>query len=355
MRDRGVPRTYHDAGVDVDVGDELSAEAGRAARSTFLSFIRQQGGVPTVDVAALGIPSPQLLLASDSVGTKLKIAFMADKHDTVGIDVVAMCVNDLARYGARSAGLSAYFAAAHLDPEVHRAVIAGVCEGCRRAGCSLIGGETAELPGLYAPGEYDLAATAMGVLQSGRALSRERVVAGDALIGLRSSGVHSNGFSLVRRVLLPRFALSEVPPVNGIARPLVDELLEPTRIYTRTVDALLAEVPYEHLHAISHITGGGLTGKGARVVPPGLTAFVHRGSWPVHPIFRLIQTVGEIADAEMYATFNMGLGMVLAVAPDAVPAVLHSVQQSGETAWHVGEVAVARSGDAPLQLVDRGA
>src|SRR6184192_4753188 len=294
MTDKGL--TYRDSGVDIERGDALVERikplARRTARPEVLAGIGGFGGLFEVPQ---GYREPVLVVGTDGVGTKLKLAFLAGKHDTVGIDLVAMSVNDVVVCGAEPVVFLDYFATSRLDAAQAERVVAGIAEGCVRAGCALIGGETAELPGFYADGEYDLAGFCVGVVEKSRILDGSRVRAGDAVLGLASSGLHSNGYSLARKVFGDR-------PTGE----LLDLLLEPTRIYVKDCLALRAATD---VHAFAHVTGGGLPGNLPRVLPAEHRALLRRGSWPVPEIFRRIQREGDIAEGEMLRTFNLGVGM----------------------------------------------
>ena len=319
------PLTYRDAGVDIEEGDALVERikplARRTARPEVLAGIGGFGGLFEIPK---GYREPALVVGTDGVGTKLKLAFAAGKHDTVGIDLVAMSVNDVVVCGAEPLVFLDYFATSKLRVAEAEQVIEGIVEGCLRAGCALIGGETAELPGFYAAGEYDLAGFCVGVVEKSRILDGSRVKPGDAVIGMASSGLHSNGFSLARKVFEKNLTLE-----------LSRELLEPTRIYVKDCLALRDALD---VHAFAHITGGGLPGNLPRVLPAGHRALLLRGSWPVPEIFGRIQRAGNVAEAEMLRTFNMGVGMCAVVAPaDAARAVALLVSR-GQAAYLIGRV-----------------
>ena len=338
-----MPITYKEAGVDIDAGDALVERikplAAGTARPEVLGGL---GGFAGLCRIPAGYREPLLVSGTDGVGTKLKSAFATRRHDTVGIDLVAMSVNDVAVTGAAPLFFLDYFAAGKLDVDVAAAVIAGVADGCRQAGCALLGGETAELPGMYAPGEYDLAGFAVGVVERDDVRDGRDLGVGDALVGIASSGLHSNGHSLARRVLLDVLALpydARPPQLGGSS--VADELLRPTRIYVRALVALgAAGVRFK---GAAHITGGGLVDNPPRFLPEGrgLGLRFRAGSWPEPPIFALIRSAG-VETAEMRRTFNLGLGMVVAVAAaDAGPAVA-ALEGAGERAFVVGEVIAGR-------------
>ncbi len=321
--------TYKDAGVDIAAGEALVRAIAPLARSTHRpEVIGELGGFSGLfRLDPQQLDEPLLVAATDGVGTKLKVALAAGRHDTVGIDLVAMCVNDLVVCGAEPLFFLDYFATGALDLERGRAVVAGIADGCRQAGCALLGGETAEMPGFYAAGEYDLAGFAVGLVERRALLSPERVRAGDVLLGLAASGLHSNGYSLVRRALL---ADDRQPPADEL-----DELLRPTRIYVRACRALLAGV---ELHALAHITGGGLPGNLPRALPAGLAVEVQADSWPVPPVFERVRRAGEVDPAEMLATFNMGIGMVAIVPPAAAAEARSILAQQELESWPIGRV-----------------
>lgn len=335
--------TYRGAGVDVDAGNRavemMKASVRRTFRPEVLGDLGGFGGCFALQTG--GMSQPVLVAGADGVGTKLRIAFALDRHDTVGIDCVAMNVNDILVQGAEPLFFLDYLAVGKLDPQQVAAVVSGVAEGCARAGCALLGGETAEMPGFYPEGEYDLAGFAVGVVDRARVLDGREVRVGDAVVGLASSGLHSNGFSLARRLLLDAAGLGLEQFVDGLGRSVGEALLEPTRIYVKPVLGLLrAGRP---VRAMAHITGGGLTENIPRVLPAGTSVLLRTGSWAEPPVYGLIRdaarrTGGGIAEEEMRRTFNVGLGMVLIVAPEAADAVLGDLAAAGETAAIVGEV-----------------
>ncbi len=340
--------TYRDAGVDIDEGDRLVDLIKPLARPTLrpevLAGIGGFGGLFALDVKRYR--DPVLVSGTDGVGTKLKLAFLTGRHDTVGIDLVAMSVNDVVVTGAEPLFFLDYFATGRLRAEDAAQVVKGIAEGCRQAGCALIGGETAELPGFYAEGEYDLAGFAVGVVERDRILDGRAVRPGDALLGVASTGLHSNGYSLARKVLLERHALSDRPAELG-GRTVGEVLLEPTRIYAKDVLALLGKVP---VGAVAHITGGGLPGNAPRNLPDGTRARIHAGAWPVPPVFGLIEREGAVPRDEMYRTFNMGLGLVVALPRPAAEEARAILAARGLQGWIVGEV-LAGSGEATCEVV----
>ena len=340
--------TYRDAGVDIDEGDRLVDLIKPLARPTLrpevLAGIGGFGGLFALDTKKYR--NPVLVSGTDGVGTKLKLAFQTGRHDTVGIDLVAMSVNDVAVTGAEPLFFLDYFATGKLRAEEAAQVVKGIAEGCRQAGCALIGGETAELPGFYADGEYDLAGFAVGVVERDRILDGRGVRPGDALLGVASTGLHSNGYSLARKVLLERHALSDrAPELAG--RTIGEALLEPTRIYAKDILALLEEIP---VRAIAHITGGGLPGNAARNLPDGTRAVIRAGTWPVPAIFGLIEREGAVPPDEMFRTFNMGLGLVIALPAASAEAARAVLAGRGLPSWVVGTVEPG-SGEATCEVV----
>ena len=330
------PATYADAGVDIEAGNALVRAIGPLVAST-----RRPGADGTIggfggvfDPKAAGFHDPLLVAANDGVGTKLKLAIDTGRHDTVGIDLVAMCVNDLVVQGAEPLFFLDYFATGALDPAAAKDIIAGIAEGCRQAGCALLGGETAEMPGLYQGDDYDLAGFAVGAVERG-ALLPQGVASGDVVVGLASSGVHSNGFSLVRR-LVEASGLSLADPAPFASEGSLGEaLLEPTRIYVR---AGLAAVAVGGVRALCHVTGGGLIENPPRVLPESLGVTLDLGALPERPVFAWLQGLGRIERMEMLRTFNCGCGMVLVVAPDHVDAVCAALRDHGEEPFVFGAV-----------------
>jgi phosphoribosylformylglycinamidine cyclo-ligase len=340
--------TYRDAGVDIDEGDRLVELIKPHARPTLrpevLAGIGGFGGLFALDVKKYR--EPVLVSGTDGVGTKLKVAFAANRHDTIGIDLVAMCVNDVAVVGAEPLFFLDYFGTGKLSAEQGAEVVKGIAEGCRQAGCALIGGETAELPGFYAPGEYDLAGFAVGCVERSRIIDGKAVAAGDLVIGIASSGLHSNGYSLARKALMDRHPLDRRFDALG-DRTLGDALLEPTRIYAKDVLALLETVPVK---AFSHITGGGLPGNVPRTLPDGTRAVLEEQRWPRPAIFDLVEREGGVPRDEMYRTFNMGLGLVAVVAPGDEAAAHAALRTRGLDAWTVGQIE-AGAGEATCEVV----
>lgn len=327
--------TYRDAGVDIEAGEELVERIKPLAQSTRTEHVLGSlGGFAGLCALPKDIEDPVLVSGTDGVGTKLKLAFELGRHDTIGIDLVAMCVNDIITVGARPLFFLDYFATSKLDVTQGEAVLKGIADGCRQAECALLGGETAELPGFYASGEYDLAGFAVGVVSRNRIVDGRAARLGDVLVGVASSGLHSNGFSLARRALLDGDApLSLHDPFESSAT-LGDTLLRPTRIYVQA-----ARIALEHdVHAMCHITGGGLPENLPRVTPEGLGIEIDASSWTPDAIFGLIQERGGVTDAEMRRTFNMGIGFTMVVDPARAESLVDALNASGERAFILGSV-----------------
>ena len=340
--------SYAAAGVDVTAGYEAVNRIKPLVESTYIPGVMGTlggfGGLFAPDVA--GMERPLLVSGTDGVGTKLKLAFLMDKHDTVGIDCVAMCVNDIICSGAMPLFFLDYLAVGKNKPERIEAIVAGVTEGCRQAGCALIGGETAEMPGFYPEEEYDLAGFSVGLVDQANMIDGSALQEGDLLIGLGSNGVHSNGFSLVRKVLNITSRAALGIHVYQLGHPLGDELLRPTRIYVRVRRCLRQQGVT--VKAVSHITGGGLYENVPRMMKDGLTARIQKSAFPVPPIFEVIQRAGEIPERDMYNTFNMGIGLVIAIPNGEVGAALDVLTRAGEQAYVIGSVV---KGDDGVVLV----
>ncbi len=336
--------TYRDAGVDIDAGDALVDRIKPIVKRTMRpEVLAGVGGFG----ALVGLPQryrePVLVSGTDGVGTKLRLAIDTGRHDRIGIDLVAMCVNDVAVQGAEPLFFLDYYATGKLSVDVAEAVIRGIAEGCLQAGCALVGGETAEMPGMYHGGDYDLAGFCVGVVERSEVLDGSRVQAGDAIIGLASSGVHSNGYSLVRKLISVAGADAHTMLAG---ESLFDRLLTPTRIYVKSMLKLAQALP---VSAFAHITGGGLTDNIPRVLPDGLEAHLVRSQWHSDPVFEWLAATGGIAPAEMYRTFNCGIGMVVVVPAGQVDAALALLETSGETATLIGEI---RPGNAGVVIDD---
>ena len=325
--------TYKDAGVDIDAGDALVERIKPLARSTLRDGVLAGiGGFGALFEVPRRYKEPVLVSGTDGVGTKLRLAFQLDRHDTVGIDLVAMSVNDILVQGAEPLVFLDYFACGRLRVDTAAAVVAGIAEGCRQAGCALIGGETAEMPSMYPDGEYDLAGFAVGVVEKSRIIDGRTIAAGDAVVALASSGPHSNGYSLVRRIV--EVSGADLGAEFGTST-LGETLLAPTRIYVRPVLALLQQVTVK---GIAHITGGGIVENVPRVLPEDVKAVIHRDSWSLPPVFRWLQAQGRIEDTELHRVFNCGIGMVIVVAPEDASRTVAMLQAAGEQAWISGTV-----------------
>ncbi|GIO86999.1 phosphoribosylformylglycinamidine cyclo-ligase [Paenibacillus faecis] len=329
---------YKNAGVDIAAGNEAVERMKKHVKRTFRPEVMTDlGGFG----ALFGLnkdkyEEPVLVSGTDGVGTKLKIAFAMDKHDTIGIDAVAMCVNDIVVQGAEPLFFLDYLACDKVVPEKIEAIVSGIAEGCHESGCALIGGETAEMPGMYAEGEYDIAGFTVGVVDKRKIVNGSTIAAGDTVIGLASSGVHSNGFSLVRKLLLEQagYALQDRLPELGDA-VLGEVLLTPTKLYVKPVLSLLEQV---QVKGMAHITGGGFIENIPRVLPEGVNVEIDYGSWPVLPIFSLLQEKGGVSNRDMFTTFNMGVGLVIVVAEQDAAAALEALRAAGETPYVIGRV-----------------
>jgi phosphoribosylformylglycinamidine cyclo-ligase len=336
------PISYRDSGVDIDAGNALVEAIKPLAASTRRPGAGADlGGFGALfDLKAAGFKDPILVAANDGVGTKLKIAIDTGRHATIGIDLVAMCVNDLLAQGAEPLFFLDYFACGKLDVATAREVVAGIAEGCRQAGCALIGGETAEMPGMYAGEDYDLAGFSVGAAERGALLPRADIAAGDVLIGLSSSGVHSNGYSLVRRLAAEAKLAWDAPAPFAPKTSLAEALLVPTRIYVRPVLQAMRETGA--VKGLAHITGGGLSENLPRILPAGLAAHVDLGSWRAPPVFGWLRQMGNLDDVEMLRTFNCGVGLVLVVAQGEADRVMTVLRAGGEAPLQIGEVEPGR-------------
>ncbi|WP_371380693.1 phosphoribosylformylglycinamidine cyclo-ligase [Sporomusa aerivorans] len=329
--------TYRDAGVDIDAGNKAVELMKRHVRSTYrpevLGDIGGFGGLFALNAGKYR--QPVLVSGTDGVGTKLKIAFMADKHDTIGQDGVAMCVNDILVQGAEPLFFLDYLAVGKLEPEKVASIVSGVAMACRESGCALIGGETAEMAGFYPDGEYDIAGFAVGVVDRDKIITGEKIKPGDVLIGLPSSGIHSNGYSLVRKICFEVKQFSVDSYIPELGRTLGQELLEPTRLYPKTCMPLIEKFD---IHGMVHITGGGFYDNIPRVLPSGCGVEVDTTAWPEPPVFGLLKEWGGVPKAEMYRTFNMGIGMILILAAEDVPAIQAELADRNEKAYIIGKV-----------------
>jgi phosphoribosylformylglycinamidine cyclo-ligase len=343
--------TYRDAGVDIDAGDSLVERIkGHVKRTMRPEVIGGLGGFAGLCALPKGYKNPLLVACTDGVGTKLKLAFAMNKHDTIGVDLVAMNVNDLVVGGGEPLLFLDYFAAGHLEVGVAEQVISGIADGCKQAGCALIGGETAELPGFYAKGEYDLAGFCVGVVDKDKVIDGTALEPGDVLLGLASTGFHSNGYSLVRRVFLDEAAMDLGRHVDELGATLGEALLRPTRIYVRALRKLSAS---GLMRGAAHITGGGLVDNPTRMIPAGakLKLRIDMRTWPTPPLFSMLARLGNVAPEEMRRTFNMGIGMVVAVPAGAADAAQSILECEGEKVFTIGSVERADQVDAPVEFV----
>jgi phosphoribosylformylglycinamidine cyclo-ligase len=338
--------SYRDAGVDIEAGDQLVENikpfAKRTLRDGVLGGI---GGFGALFEVPKKYKEPVLVSGTDGVGTKLKLAFHLNRHDTVGIDLVAMSVNDILVQGAEPLFFLDYFACGKLDVATATQVVKGIAAGCEQAGCALIGGETAEMPGMYPPGEYDLAGFAVGAVEKSRIIDGRDIVPGDAVLGLASSGAHSNGYSLIRKIV-DSSGTDLSSAFDG--RTLGEALLAPTRIYVKPVLAALREVPVKGL---AHITGGGLLENVPRVLPEEVCAALKKSAWPLPPLFEWLQKNGNVAEQEMHRVFNCGIGMVVVVAAAHAERAMQALQREGETVFRIGEIRSRRRDEAQTVVV----
>lgn len=342
--------SYKDAGVDIEKGNAFVQAIKPMVESTFRPEVLTKIGGFTgcVSLNLERYKKPVLVSSTDGVGTKLKIAFLMDRHDTVGIDLVAMCVNDILVSGAKPLFLLDYLAASKLDPEKDGEVVKGIVKGCIEAECSLIGGETAEMPGFYREGEYDLAGFAVGIVESSQMIDGSSVAVGDKLIGIASSGLHSNGYSLVRKVLLDYHKMDLGQRVEEIGGILGEELLRPAKIYVKAILNLTRDFD---IRGIAHITGGGITGNLPRIIPKGCKAILRKGSWDIPPIFSFLKEKGKISEDEMLKTFNNGIGMILIVRPIEIEDILERLRFLGEKAFAIGEIGKAEREQGKIEFI----
>ena len=345
--------TYRDAGVDIEAGDRMVDRIQKLCQSTYgPQVLAGVGGFAAcyqldgqLGLLAKRMRSPVLVSSTDGVGTKLKVAFLTGVHDTVGIDLVAMSDNDLITTGATPLFFLDYFATGRLDPGVGEQVVKGIVAGCKQARCALIGGETAELPGFYADGEYDLAGFVVGAVEKSKIIDGSHVEPGDVILGMASTGLHANGYSLARKVLLELSGWKLDEEVPEFGRTLARELLVPTRIYVEPLLKLFKEYRVKKVvKALAHITGSGLPGNVPRVLPARARARLHQGSWPVPPVFEAVRRIGAVAEEEMYRTFNMGIGMVLVCPEYYSRAIARRLRRLGVPTWPIGEVVERQGG-----------
>ncbi len=343
--------TYADAGVDIDKADNLvdtiKKIAKRTKRTGVMGEIGGFGGLFSLNTANMA--SPVLVSSTDGVGTKLKIAFLMDRHDTVGIDLVAMCVNDVAVQGARPLFFLDYLATGKLNTGTVTDIVKGIGEGCIQADCALIGGETAEMPGFYRNNEYDLAGFAVGLVDNNKIVDGSEIRPGHQIIGIASSGLHSNGYSLVRKICFEVLGLKVDSHVPELGKTLGEELITPTRIYSETIQSLIRDLP---IQGLAHITGGGIMDNIVRVIPQACGIAIKRGSWDIQPIFPFLQDAGNMDEKEMMRTFNNGVGLVAVVPEESAQEVLNRLSGSGEKAWAIGEVTkTSKNAQTRVQLV----
>ena len=343
--------TYKDSGVDIAAGNSfvnlIKPLVKATSRPEVLADIGGFGGLFALNTSKY--KNPVLVSGTDGVGTKLKIAFLADRHDTVGIDLVAMCVNDIIVQGAEPLFFLDYLATGKLLPEKAAEIVKGIAEGCKQAGCALIGGETAEMPGFYAEGEYDVAGFTVGVVDRENIIDGSSISVGNRLIGIASSGLHSNGYSLARTLIFDRLGLSINNEFPGGGGSVADVLLTPTRIYVSSILNLMKDFS---INGIAHITGGGLLENVPRVLPKGCLAQIHLKSWERQNLFTILQEAGNVERDEMYRTFNMGIGMVLAVPENQAEDVIDRLKGLGESAWAIGKIAACDVGNERVELVE---
>jgi phosphoribosylformylglycinamidine cyclo-ligase len=342
--------TYADAGVDIDKANQLVDRIKDIARSTPRSGVMGEiggfGGLFSLNLST--IKNPVLVSSTDGVGTKLKIAFLMDRHDTIGIDLVAMCVNDIIVQGAKPLFFLDYLAMGCLDNAVAEQIIKGIANGCTQAGCALIGGETAEMPGIYQDGEYDLSGFAVGIVDNNKIIDGSYIRPGHQLIGLGSSGVHSNGFSLVRKIFFDHCKFDVHTHMPELGTTLGEELLRPTTIYVPSILNLMRDLP---VHGLAHITGGGIDENIIRVIPDACKILIRNNAWERPPIFDLLQASGHVSDAEMHRTFNNGIGMILVIPEKSAEDVMDRLKAMDEQAFFIGEVADRKDNETQVQWI----
>jgi len=342
---------YSEAGVDIDKGNQFVSRIKSIVSGTHRrGVLTDIGGFS--GLFAIGnedLKNPVLLASTDGVGTKLSVAKLCNKHDTIGIDLVAMCVNDVIVSGAKPLFFLDYFACSSLDLDVATDVVRGIAEGCKQAQCSLIGGETAEMPGLYQPGDYDLAGFVVGIGDRNALIDGSDIRVGDKIIGLASSGVHSNGYSLVRKIFFEELGKKTDDVIEEFGCTVGEELLRPTRIYVESLSNVLRRFS---IHGLVHITGGGFIDNIPRILPSGCAAHIKRGSWPILPVFSYLQNNGGVSEAEMYRTFNMGIGMMAVVPEGDAEEMMHQFRANGEQPYLIGEIKAMQSGSEEQVIID---
>jgi phosphoribosylformylglycinamidine cyclo-ligase len=342
--------TYQDAGVDIDKANRfietIKKITGEAPRSGVIAGIGGFSGLYSLDVSRY--ENPVLVTSTDGVGTKIKVACMMDKHDTIGIDLVAMCINDIAVQGAKPLFFLDYLSMGTLVPETAEAIVRGIVEGCKRATCALIGGETAEMPGLYSSGEYDLAGFVVGIVDNSKIVDGSEIAVGHKLVGIASSGLHSNGYSLARKICFERLKLKVDDRVDLLGRTIGEELIEPTKIYSEVIRHLLRDFP---IHGIAHITGGGIVENLPRILPTSCQALIQEGSWETLPIFTFLQEAGKLSKREMMRTFNNGIGLILVVPERDAQGILDFLAAMNEKAYVIGSVVAREKGSHQVAWV----
>ncbi|MCU0613532.1 MAG: phosphoribosylformylglycinamidine cyclo-ligase [Desulfobacterales bacterium] len=340
--------TYADAGVNIDKANDfvgmIKNIVKKTPRTGVIGDIGGFGGLYSLNTNMY--QRPVLVSSTDGVGTKLKIAFMMDKHDTVGIDLVAMCVNDIAVQGAKPLFFLDYLAVGKLETTKALDIVNGIAEGCCRANCALIGGETAEMPDMYAPGEYDLAGFTVGIVDNDKIVDGSEISVGHSLLGIGSSGLHSNGFSLVRKICFEVLKMKVDDHVPEFGKTLGEELLTPTRIYSETIRSLIRDIP---VHGLAHITGGGIVDNLVRVIPDACDAVIHPKSWEIPPVFQFLKQAGNISDEEMFRTFNNGIGIIAVVPEKAVDDIIPRLKAMNETCYLIGEIVERKQNNPRIQ------
>jgi phosphoribosylformylglycinamidine cyclo-ligase len=347
LKNPAAPLTYRDAGVDIDAGDRLVENIKPFAKKTLRKGVLAGiGGFGALfEIARSRYREPVLVAGTDGVGTKLKLAFELNRHSSIGIDLVAMSVNDILTLGAEPLFFLDYYACGRLDVATATEVVKGIAAGCREAGCALIGGETAEMPGMYTPGEYDLAGFAVGIVEKRRIIDGSGIAEGDVVLGLASSGAHSNGYSLIRKIVAVK-GVDLSAQFNG--RALSEVMLEPTRIYVKSV---LKLIKGGAVKGLAHITGGGIVENVPRMLPARLAARIERAAWRLPPLFQWLKEEGDIDDAELYRVFNCGIGMAVVVAPADAPRALKTLKAAGETAWRIGRIVRRTRNEPQVEIV----
>lgn len=342
------PLTYADAGVDIDKATDFVETVKKIAKETTRSGVMGEiggfGGLFSLNLSNL--ERPVLVSSTDGVGTKLKIAFMMDKHDTVGIDLVAMCVNDIIVQGAKPLFFLDYLSMGKLETRIATDIIKGIAQGCKAANCALIGGETAEMPGLYKENEYDLAGFSVGIVDNDKIVDGSEIHVGHKLIGIASNGLHSNGYSLVRKICFDVMKLKIDTHIPEFGKTLGEELLEPTRIYSQTIESIIKDLP---VHGLAHVTGGGIPENIVRVIPKACKALIKKGSWEIPPVFTFVQQGGNVSEKEMMRTFNNGIGMIAIVPEKSAQEVMERLAAMEEKCFVIGEIVKRDASDTQIE------